>query len=63
MKTGYKHEVDKPSQPSEGHLMSGMGCEDYKSQADPIAYGQASSTGCKSDTKKINSQMKEYHWN
>jgi hypothetical protein len=58
----YKNEVEKPAMPSEGRLMPGMGCEDMKSEGDPIVYGQASKQGCKSDTGKIKSQMKEYHW-
>lgn len=58
----YKNEVDEPSMPSYGHMDKGFGCHDFKKQADPIAYGQASSSGCKSDEKKISSQFKEYHW-
>lgn len=58
----YKNEVEKPPMPSEGRLMQGMGCEDMKGEADSIAYGQASSQGCKSDKGKISGQMKQYHW-
>ena len=64
----YKNEVEKPHMPSEGHIgpgmgaMPGMGCMDFKGQADSIAYGQAGSGGCKSDEKKIHSQFKNYSW-
>ena len=58
----YKHEEEEPSQPSQGHMMSGWGCEDMKGQADPIAYGQAGESGCKSDSKKMHAQFKDYHW-
>lgn len=58
----YENEVEKPKVAPRGHQMSGMGCEDYKGQAMDIAYGQAGKGGCKSDMKKINSQMKHYDW-
>ena len=57
-----KNEVEKPSVPKEGHLEHGMGMHEFKKEADPIAYGQASGPGCKSDSNKIHSQMKQYHW-
>ena len=62
MKGMYKNEVEKPALPSEGRLEKGMGCHDFKGEADPIAYGQAMSAGCKSDSKKIMSQFKNYAW-
>lgn len=58
----YKNEVEKPALAMEGHMLSGMGMKEFKGEADPIAYGQASSQGCKSDDKKIMGQMKDYHW-
>jgi hypothetical protein len=58
----YAHEMDKPHVPSDGHMLQGMGCAEFKGDADPIAYGQASMEGCRSDDKKIHAQMKEYHW-
>lgn len=58
----YEHEVEKPSMPAQGHMERGMGCHEFKGQADSIAYGQAGGAGCKSDGKKIMGQMKEYHW-
>jgi len=58
----YKHEEDKPAQPSQGHMIPGFGAEDFKAQADPIAYGQAAKQGMGSDMKKIHGQFKEYHW-
>lgn len=58
----YENEVEMPSVPSEGHMLPGMGMHDFKGECDPIAYGQASAEGCKSDMKKIMSQMKDYHW-
>lgn len=58
----YENEVEKPSLPMEGHLEKGMGCMDFKGEADPIAYGQAMGPGCKSDMKKVHSQFKDYHW-
>lgn len=64
----YEHEVEKPSMPSEGHIGAGMGakpgmgCMDFKAEADTIAYGQAGGPGCKSDEKKIHGQFKDYHW-
>lgn len=58
----YEHEMDEPKVPKHGHQESGMGCADFKGQAMDIAYGQAGSGGCKSDTKKMDSQMKHYDW-
>lgn len=58
----YKNEVEKPAMPMEGHMERGMGFESFKGECDPIAYGQASEKGCKSDMKKIMSQGKDYHW-
>lgn len=62
MKGIYKNEVDRPAQPAEGHKIKGMGMKDFKGQADDLAYGQAGAAGCKSDERKIASQMKNYHW-
>lgn len=58
----YRNEVDEPHMPAQGHLEHGMGCNDFKKQAMPIAYGQAASEGMKSDEKKIAGQFKNYHW-
>jgi len=58
----YKNEVEKPSPPSQGTMERGMGCMEWKPDADPIVYGQASAEGCRSDEGKIMSQMKNYHW-
>lgn len=58
----YKNQVEMPELASVGHMEHGMGCHDFKGEADPIAMGQASSEGCKSDSGKIMSQMKQYHW-
>lgn len=62
----YKNEVEKPSVPPFNHISPkenmGMGMEDWKGQADPIAMGQAGGPGCKSDKGKINSQFKDYYW-
>lgn len=58
----YENEVEKPKVPMEGHMLHGMGCHDFKGEADPIAYGQAGGPGCKSDMTKIHSQFKDYHW-
>ncbi len=58
----YKNEVEMPHMPSEGHMMKGMGVDDYRKGADPIAYGQSGKPGMASDEKKIHSQMKQYHW-
>lgn len=62
MKGMYKNEVEKPMQPMEGRMIPGMGMEDFKGDCDPIAYGQSSEQGCKSDMGKVKSQMKDYHW-
>lgn len=62
MKGGYKHETDHPKMPHEGHMLSGWGMHDFKGEADPIAYGQAGTEGCRSDEKKMHSQFKDYHW-
>ena len=58
----YKNEVEKPSEPSVGHMEKGMGCKDFKGQADSIAYGQAGEAGCRSDESKIRGQEKHYDW-
>ncbi len=42
----YENEVEKPSIPAEGRMEHGMGCMDFKGEADPIAYGQAASEQC-----------------
>jgi hypothetical protein len=61
-KAMYEHEVEMPEVPMDGHMERGMGCHEFKGEADPIAYGQAAEEGCRSDNKKIMSQMKDYHW-
>lgn len=58
----YKNETERPKVPKGGHQESGMGLDSYKGEAMDIAYGQAGQAGCKSDMKKINSQMKHYDW-
>ena len=64
----YKNEVEKPEMAAMGHEgpgmadRPGMGCMDFKGEADPIAYGQAGGPGMKSDHSKIEAQFKEYHW-
>lgn len=62
----YKNEVEKPATPPFNHISPmenmGMGMSDWKGDADPIAYGQASEAGCKADKGKIHSQFKDYHW-
>lgn len=58
----YEHETDHPKQAKGGHMQKGMGCDDFKSNAMNIAYGQAGKSGCKSDQAKISSQMKHYGW-
>ena len=62
MKQTYENEVEKPHVPKQGHQMSGMGVDDMKGEAMPIAYGQAGKAGCKSDSKKMNAQKKNYDW-
>ena len=57
-----KHEEDMPKVAPGGHQESGLGCHDFKGEAMDIAYGQAGEKGSKSDSKKINSQMKSYDW-
>lgn len=57
-----KNEVEMPAIPKEGHQESGMGCHDFKEEAQDIAYGQAGEQGCKSDAKKVSAQMKNYGW-
>lgn len=59
----YCNEVDMPELAPQGHMLPGMGCMDFKGESDPIAYGQAGGSGCKSDEHKIHSQFKDYHWN
>jgi len=58
----YKHEEEYPKQPSQGHMIPGFGAEEFKGQADPIAYGQAAKQGMASDMKKIHGQFKNYGW-
>jgi hypothetical protein len=58
----YEKEVEKPKVPKGGHQESGMGCHDFKKEAMDISYGQAGMAGCKSDSRKIESQMKHYDW-
>ena len=58
----YENEVEKPHVPMSGHMLRGEGLHEFKGQADPIAYGQAAGPGFKSDNRKMNSQMKHYHW-
>jgi hypothetical protein len=58
----YKNETEKPPAPAQGHQSGVMGCSDYKSEAQDIAYGQAGKSGCKTDGSKIVSQMKHYGW-
>lgn len=61
-KATYENEVEKPSVPADGHMMSGMGCADFKGEAMDQAYGQAGDKGCMADSKKVMSQMKNYNW-
>lgn len=61
-KATYENEVEKPSVPSSGSMPSGMGCADFKGEAMDQAYGQSGDAGCKSDDRKISSQMKSYGW-
>ena len=58
----YKNEVEEPHVPKHGHQEHGMGCHDMKGEAQDIAYGQAGAQGCKSDSKKMSAQFKNYHW-
>lgn len=58
----YENEVEKPSLPREGMAMEGLGMHDFKGEADPIAYGQASEEGCRADMKRMSAQFKDYHW-
>lgn len=64
----YRNQVEMPEVAAMAHpgagqgAMPGMGCMDFKGEADPIALGQAGGAGCKSDEKKIHSQFKDYHW-
>lgn len=58
----YENEVEKPVAPKEGMAMAGMGMHDFKKEADPIAYGQASMEGCRADEKRMSAQFKDYHW-
>lgn len=58
----YENEMERPALPKEGHMMKGMGCADMKSQADPIAMGQAGGKLHAKDMGKIEGQMKHYHW-
>ena len=56
----YKHEEERPKVAPKGHMMHGLGADDFKKEAMDIAYGQAGMEGCRSDSKKIMSQMKTY---
>lgn len=62
----YRNEVEKPEQPHMNHISPmqnmGYGMQDFKGEADPIAYGQAGGPGCKKDEGRIHSQFKDYHW-
>lgn len=62
----YKNVVEMPELPPMGSISPkenmGMGMQDFKGDADPIAYGQAGEAGCKSDMGKIRSQFKNYGW-
>lgn len=58
----YRNEVEKPEQSPQGEMIPGLGAKDYKAEAMDIAYGQAGMAGCSSDASKIESQMKNYHW-
>lgn len=58
----YENEVEKPALPMEGRLEKGMGCADFKGEADPIAFGQAGGELHMKDMGKIMGQMKQYHW-
>jgi hypothetical protein len=62
----YKNEVERPSIPPFNTISAmenmGTGMDAWKAQADPIAYGQASEAGCKSDRGKIHGQFKDYSW-
>ena len=58
----YENEVEKPMLPAEGHPDSGLGMHEFKGEADPIAYGQASEEGCREDMRRMSAQFKDYHW-
>ena len=58
----YRNEVEKPSLPHEGHLEHGMGCHEFKNEADPIAIGQSGAEGYRKDEGRISSQAKHYGW-
>ena len=62
----YKNEEERPATPPFNHISAmenmGEGMHDFKGDGDPIAYGQASEEGCRSDRTKIHSQFKDYHW-
>jgi len=63
----YRNEVEKPEMAAMAHPGAdqgdrpGMGCMDFKREADPIAYGQAQGH-MKEDHSRIESQFKDYHW-
>lgn len=63
----YKNEVEMPEMAAMAHPgmgegdRPGMGCMDFKKEADPIAYGQAQGH-MKEDHRRIESQFKDYHW-
>ena len=64
----YRNEVEMPEMAAEAHpgmgqgAMPGMGCRDFKGEADPIACGQAGGPLMERDEKRIHSQFKDYHW-
>lgn len=62
----YRNEVEKPEMPPMHHISPesnmGYGMHEFKGDADPIAFGQAGSVGCKEDERRIHSQFKDYHW-
>ena len=64
----YRNQVEMPEMAAEAHAgpgegaMPGMGCMDFKGQADPIAMGQAGGPLGREDERRIDSQFKNYHW-
>lgn len=64
----YKNEVEMPemaaeARPSAGEgARPGRGCDEWKAQADPIAYGQAAGPLVEKDHRRIESQFKDYYW-
>ena len=63
----YRNQVEMPEVAAMAHpemgqgARPGMGCMDFKGEADPIAYGQAQGH-MKADHSRIESQFKDYHW-